>query len=247
MLPWEKHHHSWALGKWRHVHLVGVLTDSLLREAFWQHLSQLEVCTLLDPEFPLLEVILKDTMSPQDWWSGMFVRVKNVETIQTFINESVTVHIWWSVFILWCYTSFQRNTVEFLVKILPYRFKCITPYIFKQFIKIFHKCLLLLLLSCFSRFQLCNPIDGSPQGFPVPGILQERTLEWVAISFSSAWKWKVKVKSLSRVRLLETLWTAAHQPPLSMGFSRQEYWSGVPLPSHCLAIAKYCPPFLSFT
>ena len=70
---------------------MGVLTDSLLRETFWQHLSQLEVCTLLDPEFPLLEVILKDTMSPQDWWSGMFVRVKNVETIQTFINESVTM------------------------------------------------------------------------------------------------------------------------------------------------------------
>ena len=78
---------------------------------------------------------------------------------------------------------------------------------------------------------LCNPIDGSPPDFPIPGILQARTLEWVAISFSNAWKWKVKVKSLSRVRLLATQWTAAHQAPLSMGFSRQEYWSGVPLPS----------------
>ena len=78
---------------------------------------------------------------------------------------------------------------------------------------------------------LCNPIDGSPPGSPVPGILQARTLEWVAISFSNAWKWKVKVKSLSRVRLLATTWTAAHQAPPSMGFSRQEYWSGVPLPS----------------
>ena len=77
---------------------------------------------------------------------------------------------------------------------------------------------------------LCNPIDGSPPGSPVPGILQARTLEWVAISFSNAWKWKVKVKSLSRVRLLATPWTAAHQAPPSMGFSRQEYWSGVPLP-----------------
>ena len=76
---------------------------------------------------------------------------------------------------------------------------------------------------------LCDPRDGSPPGSPVPGILQARTLEWVAISFSSAWKWKVKVKSLSRVRLLATPWTAAHQAPLSMGFSRQEYWSGVPL------------------
>ena len=74
----------------------------------------------------------------------------------------------------------------------------------------------------------CDPIDGSPPGSPVPGILQARTLEWVAISFSKAWKWKVKVKSLSRVQLLATPWTAAYQDPLSMGFSRQEYWSWVP-------------------
>ena len=78
---------------------------------------------------------------------------------------------------------------------------------------------------------LCNPIDGSPPGSPVPGILQARTLEWVAISFSNAGKWKVKGKPLSRVRLLVTPWTAAYQAPLSMGFSRQECWSGVPLPS----------------
>ena len=91
--------------------------------------------------------------------------------------------------------------------------------------------LLLLLLSLFSRVQLCGPIDGSPPGPTVPGILQARTLEWVAISFSNAWKWKVKVKSPSRVQLLATPWTAAYQAPPSMGFSRQEYWSGVPLPS----------------
>ena len=78
---------------------------------------------------------------------------------------------------------------------------------------------------------LCYPIDGSPPGSPVPETLQARTLEWVAISFSNAWKWEVKVKSLSRVRLLATPWTAAHQASPSMGFSRQEYWSGVPLPS----------------
>jgi len=78
---------------------------------------------------------------------------------------------------------------------------------------------------------LCDPIDGSPPGSSVPGIFQARTLEWVAISFSNAWKWKVKVKSLSCVQLLATLWTAAHQASLSTGFSRQEYWSGVPLPS----------------
>ena len=114
-----------------------------------------------------------------------------------------------------------------------------------------------LLLSCFSRVRffatpwtaayqapaaaaakslqscptLCDPIDGSPPGSPVPGILQARTLEWVAISFSDTWKWKVKVKSLSRVWLFVAPWTAAYQTPPSMGFSRQEYWSGVPLPS----------------
>ena len=78
---------------------------------------------------------------------------------------------------------------------------------------------------------LCDPINSSPPGSPVPGILQARTLEWVAISFSNAWKWKVKVKLLSHVQLLVTPWTAAYQGPLSVGFSRQEYWSGVPLPS----------------
>ena len=78
---------------------------------------------------------------------------------------------------------------------------------------------------------LCDPIDGSPPGSPVPGILQARTLEWEAISFSNAWKWKVKVKLLSRVWLLAAPWTAAFQAPPFMRFSRQEYWSGVPLPS----------------
>ena len=90
---------------------------------------------------------------------------------------------------------------------------------------------MLLLLSHFSHVQLCDPTDGSPPGFPIPGILQVTTLEWVAISFSNAWKWKVKVKSLSRVWPSATPWTAAFQAPPSMGFSRQEYWSGVPLPS----------------
>ena len=106
-----------------------------------------------------------------------------------------------------------------------------------------------LLQSCPT---LCDPIDSSPPGSTVPGILQARTLEWVAISFSSAWKWKVKGKSLSRVRLLATPWTAAHQAPPSMGFARQEYWSGVPLPSlqnsastmqfHCKMIWKALQP-----
>jgi len=99
---------------------------------------------------------------------------------------------------------------------------------------------------------LCDPRDGSPPGSPVPGILQARTLEWVAISFSNAGKWKVKVKSLSRVWLLATPWTAAYQAPPSMVFSRQEYWSGVPSPSLCVmpsehiwevnSLQSYCLP-----
>ena len=89
------------------------------------------------------------------------------------------------------------------------------------------------LQSCLT---LCDPIDGSPPGPAVPGFLQARTLEWIAISSSNAWKWKVKVKSLSRVQLLTTPWTVAYQAPPSTGFSRQEYWSGVPLP---LLIASF--------
>ena len=93
---------------------------------------------------------------------------------------------------------------------------------------------------------LCDPIDGSLPGSPVPGILQARTLEWVAISFSNAWKWTVKVKSLSCVRLLVTPGTAAYQAPPSMGFARQEYWSGLPLPT-CLSCINYLsiPIYLS--
>ena len=98
--------------------------------------------------------------------------------------------------------------------------------------------LLLLLLSCFSQSlqscpTLCDPTDGSPLDSSVSGILQARILEWGAIAFSNAWKWKAKVKLLSHADS-ETPWTAAHQAPPFMGLSRQEYWSGVPLPSPCL-------------
>ena len=85
---------------------------------------------------------------------------------------------------------------------------------------------------------LRDPIDSSPPGSAIPGILQARILEWVAISFSNAWKWKVKGKSLSRTQLLATPWTAAHQAPPSMGFSRQEYWSGLPFPSPRKALRR---------
>ena len=96
--------------------------------------------------------------------------------------------------------------------------------------------LIFLTMLCYAKSlqscpTLCDPIDGSPTGSHVPGILQARTPEWAAISLSNEWKWKVEVKSLSRVRPSATPWTAALQAPPSMGFSRQEYWSGVPLPS----------------
>ena len=91
---------------------------------------------------------------------------------------------------------------------------------------------LMLLLSHVSRVRLCATPETAAHQAPIAGILQARTLEWVAISFSNAWKWKVKVKSLSRIRLFATPWTAAHQAPPSMGFPRQEYWSGVPVLSN---------------
>ena len=112
----------------------------------------------------------------------------------------------------------------------------IAKYEFLMFISYYLHYLLLNFLSAAAKslqscLTLCDPIDGSPPGSPGPGILQARTLEWVTISFAKARKWKVKVKSLSCVLLLETPWTEACHAPPSMGFSRQEYWSGVPLPS----------------
>ena len=112
--------------------------------------------------------------------------------------------------------------------------KCVGKNITFTFWKQLNKPITVTAKSLQSCLTLCDPTDGSPPGSPVPGILQATTLEWVATSFSNAWKWKVKVKSLSRVQLLATPWTAAHQAPPSMGFSRQEYWSGVPLPSQWL-------------
>ena len=121
------------------------------------------------------------------------------------------------------------------------------PLLKMAMITLFGKCLLAflwplllpVLLSHFNCVRLCDPRDSSPPGSPVPGILQARTLEWVAISFSNAWKWKVKMKSLRHVRLFATPWTAAYQAPLSMGFSRQEYWSGMPLPSLRICAITY--------
>ena len=117
--------------------------------------------------------------------------------------------------------------VRYMFSTLEWYYRCMHV---SKVIKIWT--LLLLLLSRFSCVQLCATLEtaGSPPGSPVPGILQARTQEWVAISFSNAWKWKVKVKSLSRVRLLATPWTAAHQAPLSMDFPGKSSGLGC----HCL-------------
>ena len=85
---------------------------------------------------------------------------------------------------------------------------------------------------------VCDPIDSSPPGSPVPGILRQE--HWSGLPFpspmheSEKWKWS----SLSRVQLFVTPWIAAYQAPLSMGFSRQEYWSGGPFP-----VLQYLPKF----
>ena len=100
-------------------------------------------------------------------------------------------------------------------------------------VQISYLCYAKSLQSCLT---LCDPHRRQPPGSSVPGILQARTLEWVAISFSNAWNWKVKAKLLSRVWLLATPWIAAYQAPPSMGFYRQKYWSRVPLPSPFLSI-----------
>ena len=94
--------------------------------------------------------------------------------------------------------------------------------------------------SLQSRPTLCDPRDGSPPGSPIPGILQTRTSKWVAISFSNAWKWKVKVKLFSHVRFFEAPWTVAYQPPPSVGFSSHEYWNELPFP---LALTLSSPTY----
>ena len=133
--------------------------------------------------------------------------------------------------------SFRMGNIYNLFGILLCEKLPLLPHLITYSIVYFYhyKNIYLTAAAAAKSLQLCptlrDPINGSPPGSPVPGILQARTLEWVAISFSNAWKWKVKVKLLSHVRLLATPWTAAYQASPSMGFSRQEYWSGVPSPS----------------
>ena len=131
-----------------------------------------------------------------------------------------------------CFSYIKVPLWEHLITLKMFTlYSNVTVYIDHYKFKKLHIYLYAAAKSLQSCPTLCDPIDGSPPGSPFPGILQARTLEWVAISFSNARKWKVKVKSLSCVRLFATPWTAAYQAPPSMGFSRHEYWSGVSLPS----------------
>jgi len=158
---------------------------------------------------------------------GRSPRVGNGTPLQfSCLENSMDRGGWWAT-VFWVTRSQTRLSVHTQTHTHTYgRFSLI--YIIPAAAKLLQSCL-----------TLCDPTDGSPPGSPVPGILQAGTLEWVAISFSNAWKWKVKAKLLSRVRLVVTPWTAAYQAPPSMRFSRQEYWSGVPLPSLILYLVVY--------
>ena len=165
------------------------------------------------------------------------LRLSQIEPVEASSNQDTTSLVFEHLLALWC-EIFQSHLIFFSVLDLE---RTTSP---KEswFLSVWNgisvntvSALGMLIAATAKSLQscptLCNPIDGSPPGSPVPGILQARTLELVAISFSSEWKRKVKVKSLSRVWLLVIPLTAAYQAPPSMGFSRQEYWSGLPLPS----------------
>ena len=137
-------------------------------------------------------------------------------------------------------TSIKKLKLAKSVFLFSFKQSFSKVFLYLMFLPVFLLCTPPTAKSLQSCPTLCDPIDGSPPGSPVHRTLQARTLEWVAISFSNAWKWKVKVKALSHVRLLAIPWTAAYQAPPSMGFSRQEYWSGVPLPSPlCTPVGLY--------
>ena len=151
----------------------------------------------------------------------MFIAIVYSNSIKSFcFSKMSTISFLFPVLIIWVFLSWIVYPKNFSIMLITMKIICFAFFSAAAAAK--------SLQSCPT---LCDPIDGSLPGSLVPGILQARTLEWVAISFSSSWKWKVKVKSLSRAWLLVTPWTGAYQAPPSMGFSRQEYWSGVPLPS----------------
>ena len=168
---------------------------------------------------------VSDTIQPSYPLSSPSPPALNLSSIRVFSSKSVL----WYIYTMEYYSAIKNNAFESVLM----RWMKLEPIIQSEVSQKEKHQYSVSSVQFSSVTQLCptlcDPIDGSPPGSPIPGILQARTLEWVAISFSNAWKWKVKVKSLSRVRLFATPWTAAHQAPLSMGFSRQEYWSGVPL------------------
>ena len=177
--------------------------------------------------------LIQKLLNGQEIWPTPVVRRWSMIFVpQVIIQPLLTVSILEKSFIFFSFLSSFQNSYIFFTQILIFLVRNIRS--FKTFLgEVF---LVYLPAAAAAKSlqlcpTLCDPIDGSPPGSPIPGILQARTLEWVAISFSNAWKWKVKVKSLGCVRLSATPWTAAHQAPLSMRFSRQEYWSGLPLPS----------------
>ena len=166
----------------------------------------------------------------QKYWSGCHFHIQRIFLTQG--SNPCFLHFKVISCIAGRFFSSQPKSEGICLLVLYASILFVQQYFFH--FKLCYCCCYKSLQSCLT---LCDPKDGSPPGSPVPGILQARTLEWVAISFSNAWKWKVEVKSLSHVWLLATPWTAAHQAPPSMGFSRQEYWSGVPLPSPILSLA----------
>ena len=151
----------------------------------------------------------------------IFFHYLNIALI--FFYYDVSFYFWKISSFVRTYTSNYQNTICLYTQSLLCKFS--------RFISLLSSCC----CCCYVASVVSNSVRPHrrqptrlPRPWDSPG---KNTGVWVAISFSSAWKWKVKVKSLSRVRLLATSWTAAYQAPLSMGFSRQEYWSGVPLPS----------------
>ena len=153
------------------------------------------------------------------WGHSVVTQANKVQATCSIHSHKPRLEMWWLTEFPSshdCFLFFPHNNSKFFLK----QKKILTTLSATAAAKSLQSCL-----------TLCDPIDGSPPGSPFPWILQARTLEWVAISFSNAWKWKVKVKSLSPVWPSATPWTAAFKAPPSMGFSRQEYWSGLPLPS----------------
>ena len=214
------------LGRW--AELFYHPTDAQVRPRLWFTLLQTKKMAPCFPMFPSILSLMapgkQEGTTPLPYSSEELT--SNV-LCKHFSSQNPFFHIWFAPLYPWSAWEVQKTRGVILAHFLPdlwtlahhLTLRCSISYI-STAAKSLQLCPI-----------LCDPTDGSPPGSPIPGILQARTLEGVAISFSHAWKWKVKVKSLSRVQLLATPWTAAHQAPPSMGFSRQEYWSGVPLPS----------------